>query len=155
MRWLIWATGLLGLWLMAAPYVLAHASRGRALHEDLVCGILLAGLAFPRAVIGVEPGWEIFLDRVFVAGGLWVLVAPFVLGYSDMSPTTYNDLAVGAVLVVLAVWQALADHTRPVLPLRSGNGHEKATDRWLAHQGEAWVGMRIGGPRRKHGRRIS
>ena len=39
--------------------------------------------------------------------GLWLIVAPFVLAYRDISAALWNNIIVGIVIAVLASWRAL------------------------------------------------
>jgi len=40
--------------------------------------------------------------------GVWLIIAPFLLGYSALAAALWNDIIVGIVVVVLAGWAALA-----------------------------------------------
>lgn len=41
--------------------------------------------------------------------GLWLLVAPFIIGYSGTSGgATWNDAIVGIIVIVIGVWGASA-----------------------------------------------
>lgn len=35
--------------------------------------------------------------------GVWLILAPFVLGYSDTNKALWSDLIVGVVIVILAI----------------------------------------------------
>lgn len=39
--------------------------------------------------------------------GLWLIVAPFVLPYRDISAALWNNVIVGVIIAVLAGWRAL------------------------------------------------
>jgi lysylphosphatidylglycerol synthetase-like protein (DUF2156 family) len=39
--------------------------------------------------------------------GLWLIVAPFVLHYNDISTAMWNNVIVGIVIAVLAIYRAL------------------------------------------------
>ncbi len=39
-----------------------------------------------------------------VAAGIWMMITPWVLGFSSISPAKWNSLIVGLVLVLLNIW---------------------------------------------------
>lgn len=42
---------------------------------------------------------------VLLLAGLWMIVAPFVLGHAN-STALYNDVVVGVIVALLAAWSA-------------------------------------------------
>jgi hypothetical protein len=48
------------------------------------------------------------LDWLAAAGGVWLIVASFVLRDTAVAAALGNDVVVGAVVLVLGVWSALA-----------------------------------------------
>ncbi len=46
--------------------------------------------------------------------GIWLLAAPFVIGYSDTGAAVANDIIVGVIVLILAAWSAYA--SRDVRP---------------------------------------
>src|SRR5215207_3520539 len=83
---------LVGLWLMAAPAVLDYAGAART--NDRIVGPLAASFA----VIAI---WEVTrpLRWANVALGVWLLVAPWLLG-ADRAPLL-NETAAGLVLIAM------------------------------------------------------
>jgi len=49
------------------------------------------------------------LNWIIAVGGLWELIAPFVLGYSKHTTPMWDAVIVGIVLIILGVWAALAN----------------------------------------------
>lgn len=43
-----------------------------------------------------------------VAAGIWLIVAPFVLGYSGTARALWNDIILGVIVLALAFWSATA-----------------------------------------------
>lgn len=97
---------ILGLWLIAAPFVLNYApsvARG----NDVVMGIIIATLAAVRVFGAYRAAWVSWLN---VLAGIWMIIAPFALGYSGFAHPTWNDIIVGALVVAFGAWSALATH---------------------------------------------
>ncbi|WP_083715379.1 SPW repeat domain-containing protein [Amycolatopsis keratiniphila] len=97
-------TFLAGVWLTLSPFVLDHENTGGGFDgywNDVLLGIALivigsAPLVEPRAAT-----WWLSAPPFL---GLWLLAAPFVLGYNDGTPaprSTTSDIAVGVFLLLI------------------------------------------------------
>ena len=93
------------LWLGFAPYVL-HFSQvrgGLADGIDVFVALVVAVLALVRTVVPRDyPAFSV----VNAVLGLWLIVAPFVLGY-DFARVIVTDLVVGVLLLGLSGLSAL------------------------------------------------
>ena len=92
----------LGLWLMAAPAVLAYGDPAQI--NDRIAGPLAVTFAVVAIWGATRP-----LRRGNLAIGAWLLLAPWVLGYGAAAPTV-NSLAVGAVLIACSFVKGSLDH---------------------------------------------
>ncbi|MFQ5830087.1 MAG: SPW repeat protein [Candidatus Methylomirabilia bacterium] len=107
MKWASWTNVVLGLWLIVAPFALAYSGVTTAVYEDVILGIVIAALALWQAV-GAQTPLMASASWIVATGGLWVLVAPFLLGYSNTTAAVYNDVIVGLVVLILGLWRALS-----------------------------------------------
>lgn len=53
-----------------------------------------------------------WLNWLVAVAGLWQLVSPFILNYSDLTVAMWNAIIVGVVLIVLGAWAALNKEAR-------------------------------------------
>lgn len=102
---------LVGLWLMAAPWVLGYVEVPAALWNDRIVGgavIILAGIRV------LNPTRFTFLSWLNLILGLWLLAAPFVLRYGEgfvmRNVAFWNDALSGIAIIALA-WLS-ADATK-------------------------------------------
>ena len=54
-----------------------------------------------------------YLSLIFGVAAIWLMAAPFVLGYAETTAAMRNDVVVGAVMLVLSLWEGyweLKDH---------------------------------------------
>ncbi len=103
MKVLRWANFALGVWLAAAPSVLLYRGIRAALWDDVVAGILLAAYSLWRA-LEIE---ELTVSNWIVGAlGLWALVSPFALHFSGTSIAMWNNVIVGAMVTIVAIWLA-------------------------------------------------
>jgi len=79
-RWQDWATFALGLWLAVSPWLADYAAHDVATANAAVCGLALAVAAhFGFSCDHASCEW---LD---LAGGLWLVAAPFALASSRIT----------------------------------------------------------------------
>jgi hypothetical protein len=99
---------LAGAWLVISPFVLAFSSMNGARVNNIALGIVIGLISLFRVFnprVGSGLSW---LNALF---GIWVVVSPWVVGFSRTQTAMVNNVVTGAVVVVLAVWSALASDT--------------------------------------------
>jgi len=96
-----------GLWLLVAPYALNYRSGSAAYANDLFFGAVITVLAGVRLLGAYRSAW---ISWIIALIGVWLIVAPFVLGYLESNPR-YNDIITGAFVVIFAVASALSSPT--------------------------------------------
>ena len=98
-RWQDWASFALALWLAVSPWLTDYAAHDAATANAAIVGLVLAvtaHLGFSCEHMSCE--W------LNLAGGLWLLAAPFVLGFQGEYVAAANALAVGALISLLSAW---------------------------------------------------
>lgn len=96
-RWQDWVNLVLGLWLVVSPWILAFSQNGAALWNTLIVGAVFVALSL-LALTDAKP-WEEWSELVVA---LWLLVSPWVLGYSTLSAAMWNAVIVAVIVGVLA-----------------------------------------------------
>lgn len=106
-RWLDGTTSALGVWMFVSPWVLgfsALASRAAWVAWVLGAAILILGaVAAYRPNLGEEVGTLIL--------GVLSLISPWVVAFAGESRATSDALAVGVLVVALALWSMLLDES--------------------------------------------
>jgi len=97
-----YGTLILGIWLILAPFILGYVDSA-AITNDVIIGIILAGIALVRLFSSFRPFW---LSWVNIVLGFWLIIAPFVLGYT-LAASQWNDIIVGILIVALGVWNEI------------------------------------------------
>lgn len=98
-----------GVWLICAPFVLTYTGTRDALWDDIVVGAIIATFAACRVFGAYRQTW---LSQTNAVLGGWLVVAPFVLGYSGVTNAVYNDIIVGLVVLTFGIWSAAATGSR-------------------------------------------
>jgi hypothetical protein len=96
---------LAGIWLLISPFVLAFQHINAAATNNVIFGIVIGLLALYRFM---NPATNAGVSWLNVILGIWVLISPFVIGFSTYHVPTTNNVIMGIVVIILAGWSALA-----------------------------------------------
>lgn len=96
-HWQDWASFALGLWLAVSPWVLGYSHTEAATANAAFLGLAIA-LGSHFEVSFDERGMEWFN----MAAGLWLVLAPFLLGFGGEALATVNSIAVGTLVAGFA-----------------------------------------------------
>lgn len=88
-----------GLWLLISPWVLAYRMEASATWNAVIVGALIVAVAL----------FELFRIRAWeewtsVALGVWLLISPWLLGFSAVGSAMWTAVIVGLAVAVLALW---------------------------------------------------
>lgn len=97
---------LLGLWLLASPWVFGYQTVGTAaMLNSVVVGALIAVVAAGRlASLRTSVG----LSWVNVVLALWTIASPWVYGYAANIGGVRDNVILGVIMAALAIWSASA-----------------------------------------------
>lgn len=96
---MFWITGILGLALVAAPYVLGYSANPTALWTSVILGVAVVIVSGYKALTHDVAKWEYWAAGIL---GLAAVIAPFVLGLGAQANAM---LVLGAIVVILAGYQ--------------------------------------------------
>jgi len=115
-RWQDWTNVLLGAFLVLAPLIGIGAISDVAAINSYVTGAAVALFAF--AAISHADLWKEYTNLVL---GVWLIVAPFALGFTALVGPTYNQIIVG--LLIGGVALAAILQKTPTIGEGHGHGH--------------------------------
>lgn len=104
-RWQDWVNLIFGFWLFITPFLVGMAGLSNMLAwNGYIFGVIIAVLSIwalvqPRA-------WEEWINLLI---GIWLIVSPFVLGFSMHTAAMWNFIVVGIIVGADALWAALAN----------------------------------------------
>jgi hypothetical protein len=116
MKALNWIIALCGLWELGdivLPFIIGFGNVQAFVWNHIIVGMVLV-LAGVWAARTSNVGTARTLDWIAAVAGLWLMIAPFLLGPPDIAAGLWNDLIVGVIVLILGIWAALA------LPRRAG-----------------------------------
>jgi hypothetical protein len=92
----------LGLWLVASPWALNFTGQQTVAWNAWGVGTVIA-IAALAALIAFQK-WEEWVNAALAA---WLIISPFVLAFGTLTTATWNQIVVGVLVGVLAVWAAM------------------------------------------------
>ena len=96
-RWQDWAGFALGLWLAVSPWIVGYDAHVAPTANAVFIGLALALACHFEASVG-----EAFGEWLNLGIGLWLIAAPFLLGFHADTVATAATLSVGTFVAVLA-----------------------------------------------------
>ena len=94
----------LGVALVVSPWVLDFSSETIATSNAVVIGLALVATALGAML--APKAWEEWTEAVL---GLWMVISPWMLGYSHVQTAMYVAVGVGLIVVLLALWTLATD----------------------------------------------
>jgi hypothetical protein len=96
-----------GIWLIISSWVLGYAALVAPFWNTLLVGIAVLLVAAVRlgtpAAIGLS--WVNFLL------GIWLIISPWVVGFTAASTAMGNDIVLGILVGIFGLWAALGTRT--------------------------------------------
>lgn len=104
-HWQDWVNLLLGLWLFISPWVAAYAHLPGAAWTSWMFGLVIMALA--AAALIQFARWQ---EWLLAAAGLWLIVSPWVVGFTEIALTrpVWNHVVIGLLVGTLSLWTGLA-----------------------------------------------
>jgi len=97
-HWEDWGNLVLGLWILASPWVLQITTTNNAVTWNLyIVGIAVSAVA-ATALLAFQ-AWEEWTN---LALGAWLFASPWALGFSTSTLLMWNAVIAGTIVVVLA-----------------------------------------------------
>jgi SPW repeat len=102
-----WEDGLCivaGLAICASPWMVEGAASQPAVLNALAVGLVIAAVAAMQ--LSALQRWEEWVQLVL---GLWLIAAPWALGYTHFGSLTMTHVVLGAVVAILAAYELWQD----------------------------------------------
>lgn len=103
-----WITGVSGLALIVAPFVLRFSNNATAMWSSIILGAAILIVSLIKAGLHDTSDWEYWVAGVL---GLAAVVAPFVLGFSVLTAALWSSIVLGAIVVVLSGYEVYTERT--------------------------------------------
>jgi hypothetical protein len=123
--WQDWANLILAIWLFISPWVLQFGAGAQTAPAGAVdaTGIAVSHAAWNAWVLGVIVflvalstigNMEVWQEWFNIVLGVWIFIAPWVLGFVGFPRASWDHWIVGALIFLLAIWSV--SRARTVAP---------------------------------------
>jgi bacteriorhodopsin len=102
MNKMYWVTGIIGVLLVIAPFVLGFTANPAALWTSVILGAAVVIVSLIKGLVNDTAQWEYWLVGLF---GLAAIVAPFVLGFSNNTRSEWTSIILGALAIIFSAYQ--------------------------------------------------
>lgn len=99
-----WITAAAGAWILISIWVLPSADPGLMLNGVTQVSHLLVGAAVVVFALAGVFAFRVWEEWILALAGLWLLVSPWVLGFSNLGPFVVSDVVVGLFIVATSGW---------------------------------------------------
>lgn len=97
-----WVTGVLGILLGVAPFVLGYQDNAPALWTSIALGLIVLAASAMEATDTHKAKWEYWVAGI---AGLLAVIAPFVLGFSALTLAVWTTVVLGVIILFLAGYE--------------------------------------------------
>lgn len=111
-RWQDWANLALGLWLCVSPWVLW---RGDVPPASLTANAVIVGVLLAMLALAALYRLEAPAEWAVMIAGIWIILAPWLYGFSHWTIAAWDYWIVGALVALLSGWELLALRHMPSL----------------------------------------
>lgn len=91
--------GVLGVFMMLAPYLFGYVDNGAAYWTSLLAGGLVTIASIWEGVESRKAAWEYWIATIV---GIFAIVAPFILGYGSLTEAMWTSVIVGILIAISA-----------------------------------------------------
>ena len=91
-----------GVWLVITPVVIDHGVYPWI--NDVIAGLVLLAVSAAQVVL---PRRSLALSAAAAVIGVWLIIAPYALGYADQLGVAWNGKIVGVLVILLGVVNGL------------------------------------------------
>jgi hypothetical protein len=100
-----WLTGLAGLLLAVAPFVLGYQNNPYAMWTAVILGVIALAASMYEAYEEGKGKWEYWVIGV---AGILAVLAPFILGFTAITMAMWTAVALGVLLFIVGGYEIFA-----------------------------------------------
>jgi len=94
-----------GIWTIISPWVYGFYNGVGNVWNSVIVGIIIAIFAAIRFFGTAGTVWLSWINALL---GIWLILSPWIYGFTDNTGRKWNSVIVGIVVLVLSIWSAVA-----------------------------------------------
>ena len=105
-RWQDWVNAALGLWIFLSPWAVPHQMTTGQLGMTSVVmwNMYIVGIVIALVAIAAIKAFQTWQEWTNLVLGGWLLISPWVFGFTEATAFTWNAVLSGLIVVILAGW---------------------------------------------------
>ena len=111
MKRVSWINLILGIWLIISPFVFVSVGPKVTVANNVVLGILLIASSWWILAVTAPAGGVSWFQMLC---GIWLIIAPFVLRYNQVTHAVTNDVIVGIIAFIVGLIESQTREHRPM-----------------------------------------
>lgn len=96
---------LVGIWFILSPWVYGARAGAGGVWNSIIVGIIIAVFA---AIRFFSPRSAPGLSWINALLGIWMVISPWVYGYTTNTARMWNSIIFGIIAIILGVWSAVS-----------------------------------------------
>ncbi|MCL4487697.1 MAG: SPW repeat protein [Chloroflexi bacterium] len=108
MNRMYWITGILGVLLIVAPFVLVFNGNLVATWTSVILGAAIVVVSAIKGLLHDATPWEYWVAGIL---GILAIVSPFVLRFSALPSALYTTIVLGLIVLLAAAYQLMGTRT--------------------------------------------
>lgn len=106
-RWQDWVTTLVGVYVFLSPWIIPYVFPASIAAGLTGWSHYIAGAAIVVVGVAALADYKLWEEWVDLALGAWLIISPWVIGFSGMTALAWNAVIAGAIVVILSAWALL------------------------------------------------
>ena len=106
-----WLNLILAVCLFFSPWVLGYTGERVSAWDAWICAVVIGVVSIAALVNFAE--WE---EWVSVAVGVWLVISPWVLGFTNLATATWAMVVIGILVAAIAAWEIWSARHPPMRP---------------------------------------
>ena len=113
-HWQDWISALVGVWLFGSPWFLEHTmvTEVPAAGDLGMWNFWIVGLTMIVVAETAVYAFSVWVEWVIFVLGAWVLISPWVLGFTASAALIWTSVIAGTLVIVLASWVLAEERLR-------------------------------------------
>ncbi|CAM3398256.1 SPW repeat-containing protein [Bordetella sputigena] len=101
-RWQDWVTTLAGAYLFFSPWIISYFSPSSTITGAAVWSHYVVGVVIVAIGLAALASYQLWEEWVEVALGIWLVIAPWILGFPAVKAFAWSSIVVGIVVIAMA-----------------------------------------------------
>ncbi|TWI17291.1 SPW repeat protein [Mesorhizobium tianshanense] len=101
-RWQDWVTMLVGVYVFLSPWIIPYFFPGSTVMPVIGWSHYIVGFAIAVMGMAALASFQLWQEWLILILGLWLIISPWVFGFTDTTPFHWNSVSTGIIVVIFS-----------------------------------------------------